>query len=47
VQVENVRTSVLGRKEVRFGQIIGRTVKKKKAFVKLAAGQQINFAELQ
>jgi large subunit ribosomal protein L23 len=44
--VEKVTTSVLGRRNVKFGQTLGRSVKRKKAFVKLRDGQQINFAEL-
>lgn len=44
--VEKVTTSVLGRRNVKFGQRVGRSVKRKKAFVKLKDGQQINFAEL-
>jgi large subunit ribosomal protein L23 len=47
VKVESVRTMVKGRNHVSFGQIEGRTKKKKKAYVKLAAGKQINFAELE
>jgi large subunit ribosomal protein L23 len=44
--VEKITTSVLGRRKVKFGQTVGRSVKRKKAFVKLRHGQQINFAEL-
>ncbi len=44
--VEKVTTSILGRRKVKFGQTLGRSVKRKKAFVKLRHGQQINFAEL-
>jgi len=47
VKVESVRTMIKGRAFVTFGQIEGRTKKKKKAYVKLAAGHQINFAELE
>ena len=47
VKVESVRTMVKGRTMVRFGQVEGRSKKKKKAFVKLAQGSQINFAELE
>lgn len=47
VKVEAVRTMVKGRSNTLFGQIEGRTKKKKKAYVKLAAGHQINFAEFE
>lgn len=47
VKVESVRTLIKGRNFVQFGQVSGRTKKKKKAFVKLAPGHQINFAELE
>ncbi len=47
VKVDSVRTMVKARANVRFGQIPGRTKKKKKAFIKLAKGHQINFAELE
>ena len=46
VTVESVRTMVKGRVNVRFGQTEGRTKKKKKAYVKLAAGQEINLQDL-
>lgn len=46
-KVESVRTIVKARNNVRFGEINGRTKKKKKAYVKLAAGHQINFAEFE
>jgi large subunit ribosomal protein L23 len=47
VQVERVRTCVVARKNVQFAQIDGRTKKKKKAYVTLAEGAQINLAEFQ
>lgn len=47
VEVLSVRTSVKGRSNTTFGQISGRTKKKKKAFVKLAPGNEINFAEME
>jgi large subunit ribosomal protein L23 len=46
VTVESVRTMVKGRCNVRFGQTEGRTKKRKKAYVKLAAGQEINLQDL-
>ncbi|MGE3319550.1 MAG: 50S ribosomal protein L23 [Candidatus Berkiella sp.] len=46
-KVESVRTLVKGRAFVRFGQTEGRAKKMKKAYVKLAQGTQINFAELE
>lgn len=46
-KVASVRTIVKGRSLVRFGQIEGRTKKKKKAYVKLLPGHQINFAEFE
>lgn len=45
VKVKSVRTSVKARSNVQFAQIDGRTKKKKKAYVTLAEGAQINFAE--
>ncbi len=47
IKVESVRTMIKGRSFVTFGQVEGRTKKKKKAYVKLAAGHQINFAEFE
>src|SRR5580693_4945067 len=47
VKVESVRTMVKARNLVRFGQTEGRSKKKKKAYVKLAAGHKINFAEFE
>ena len=47
VKVESVRTCVKARNHVQFAQIDGRTKKKKKAYVKLAEGAQINFAEFE
>lgn len=46
-KVKSVRTIVKGRQNVRFGQIEGRTKKKKKAYVTLVEGTQINFAEFE
>jgi large subunit ribosomal protein L23 len=47
VKVESVRTLVKGRSLVRFGQVEGMTKRKKKAYVTLAQGHQINFAEFE
>ncbi len=47
IKVESVRTMVKGRSFVKFGQTEGRSKKKKKAYVKLAQGHQINFAEFE
>lgn len=47
VKVESVRTLVKGRGLVTFGAIEGRSKKKKKAYVTLAQGHQINFAEFE
>lgn len=46
VQVERVRTSIKRRDFVRFGETRGRRKTKKKAYVKLKAGHEINFAEM-
>ena len=46
-KVESVRTAVKHRDFVRFGQTSGRAKKKKKAYVKLAPGTEINFAEFE
>lgn len=46
-KVDSVRTLIKGRSNVKVGQIAGRTKKKKKAYVTLASGTQINFAELE
>jgi large subunit ribosomal protein L23 len=43
VKVEAVRTAVLGRTQVQFGGRKGRTKLRKKAYVKLAPGHEINF----
>ncbi len=47
VKVANVRTLVKGRDFVRFGSTEGRAKRKKKAYVTLAEGHQINFAEFE
>lgn len=47
VKVLSVRTVVKARIFVTFGKTSGRTKKRKKAYVKLAAGHQINFAEFE
>lgn len=46
-KVKHVRTCVKARDNTRFGQIDGRTKKKKKAYVSLEKGTQINFAEFE
>lgn len=46
-KVQTVSTIVQARKNVRFGQMEGRTKKRKKAFVTLQKGTQINFAEFE
>jgi len=46
VTVLSVRTTIKGREVVRFGQRQGVTRKKKKAYVKLAVGQEINLQEM-
>jgi large subunit ribosomal protein L23 len=46
-KVATVRTLIKARNNVKVGQIAGRTKKKKKAYVTLASGTQINFAELE
>ena len=45
VTVKSVQVSVLKGKQKRFGRFMGRRNDKKKAYVCLAAGQEINFAE--
>ncbi|MCX7896456.1 MAG: 50S ribosomal protein L23 [Rhodocyclaceae bacterium] len=45
VKVVSVQISNGKPKEKRFGRLIGRRAGKKKAFVRLAPGQEINFAE--
>lgn len=47
VKVDSVRTSIKGRENTRFGQRAGTTAKRKKAFVTLAEGHEINFAEFE
>ena len=44
VQVESVQISNVHGKEKRFGRFTGRRRNWKKAYVRLAAGQEINFA---
>lgn len=46
-KVSKVRTSILPRETKRFGQIEGRSIKRKKAYVTLAAGTEIDFAEFE
>jgi large subunit ribosomal protein L23 len=46
-KVEAVRTLVQGRENVQRGGQSGRTKKRKKAFVKLVAGHEINLAEFE
>lgn len=46
VTVESVRTAVQRRPFVKFGQMEGRGAKKKKAYVKLEQGQEINFEDM-
>ncbi len=45
VEVEQVRTLVVKGKTKRFGQRMGKRADWKKAYVRLKAGQDINFAE--
>jgi large subunit ribosomal protein L23 len=45
VNVENVQVSVVKGKQKRFGKFMGRRKDWKKAYVCLAPGQEINFAE--
>jgi large subunit ribosomal protein L23 len=45
VNVENVQVAVVKGKQKRFGRLIGRRKDWKKAYVCLAPGQEINFAE--
>lgn len=47
VKVASVRTLVKGRSFVKFGATEGRAKRKKKAYVTLAQGHQINFAEFE
>ena len=44
VEVDTVQISIVKGKEKRFGRFIGRRRGWKKAYVRLAAGQEINFA---
>ena len=44
VNVENVQTACVKGKQKRFGSMMGRRKDWKKAYVCLAAGQEINFA---
>lgn len=45
VKVKSVRTQIKGRQVIRFGKMQGQTKKRKKAYVKLAPGSQINLEE--
>jgi len=45
VNVENVQVAVVKGKQKRFGRLMGRRKDWKKAYVCLAPGQEINFAE--
>ena len=45
VNVENVQVSVVKGKQKRFGRLMGRRKDWKKAYVCLAPGQEINFAD--
>jgi len=47
VKVAEVRTLIQGAQRVRFGQREGKRKKRKKAYVTLAEGSQINFAEFE
>lgn len=47
IKVASVRTSIKGRQTTSFGQRSGTTVKRKKAYVTLAEGHEINFAEFE
>ena len=44
VQVKSVQIANVGGKQKRFGRFMGRRRNWKKAYVRLAAGQEINFA---
>jgi large subunit ribosomal protein L23 len=46
VQVESVQVLNRKGKEKRFGRFVGRRRNERKAYVSLAAGQEINFAEV-
>lgn len=46
VKVKSVRTQVARRDYVRFREVNGRRKTRKKAYVKLEAGHEINFAEM-
>ncbi len=46
-KVDSVRVAVVKGKQKRFGRFIGRRRNWKKAYVCLAAGQEINFASLE
>ena len=46
VEVDSVRTLIKPRDFTRFGESSGRRKKMKKAYVKLKAGHEINFAEM-
>lgn len=47
VKVDSVRTLIKGRESKKFGQRSGMTVKRKKAYVTLAEGHEINLAEFE
>lgn len=46
-KVKQVRTLVVGRQFVKFGQTQGRTKKQKKAYVTLMPGNEIDFSEFE
>lgn len=46
-KVKHVRTLVKGRDFIKFGQTHGRTKKRKKAYVTLMPGTELNFAEFE
>ena len=45
VKVESVTTSIMGRRQKKFGQIEGRSKRRKKAYIILAQGQSINLQD--
>lgn len=46
VQVQSIQVANVKGKNKRFGRIAGRRSDKRKAFVRLKSGQEINFAEI-
>jgi len=46
-KVESVTTSILAGKQVKRGSILGRKNKRKKAYIKLSQGSELNFEGLE